>query len=275
MIHRMHFLTQIAIALLLAVPAFAQTSATRSQNTTAPPTTTADEDAVMELMASAGPLLGIVAPPVLGHPYSAQQVVERSQNLPDGTHIDQKDQGAMLYRDSEGRTRFDEMGNTDLPNLIEITDPVDGYQYSLNPNTHVARRTPFKTQTLDDLKAKTAANAIPPAAASSRPKPQTSTESLGTQFIEGVAAEGTRTTTVYPEGSMGNDKPIASVYESWRSSDLQVEVLLKISNPRIGDTTMSLEKIVLAEPDPSLFLVPAAYKIVDAPTRVPQSAPIQ
>lgn len=270
---KINFHTPTAIALLLVVPAFAQTSATPSQGATASEKATADEEALVELMASEGPLFGMVAPPVTGHPYSAQQIVERAQDLADGTHINQKSQGAMLYRDSQGRTRIDEMGNTDLPNLIEITDPVAGYQYSLNPNTHVARRTPFKPQTLDDIKAQVPANSIPPTAAVSRPKPQTSTESLGTQLMEGVAVEGTRTTTVYPEGSMGNDKPITSVHESWRSSDLQIVVLSKLSNPRMGDSTMRLENISLTEPDPSLFQVPADYRIVDPPARVPGSTP--
>jgi hypothetical protein len=55
------------------------------------------------------------------------------------------------------------------------------------------------------------------------------TEKLEPQTIEGVPAEGKRITTTWPEGSrMGNDRPITSVVESWRSPELQIPLLVTL-----------------------------------------------
>ncbi len=90
---------------------------------------------------------------------------------------------------------------------------------------------------------------------------QTRREGLSTQTIEGVSATGSRTTTVIPAGAIGNLQPIKVVSEQWMSSDLKVLVLTKHSDPRSGETVYRLANIVRAEPDRSLFLVPADYTI--------------
>lgn len=86
-------------------------------------------------------------------------------------------------------------------------------------------------------------------------------ESLGTQLIEGVMAEGTRTTTVIPAGGVGNAQPITIVSEQWFSPDLQVFVLTRHSDPRSGETVYRLANIVRGEQDRSLFEVPADYTV--------------
>ena len=105
-------------------------------------------------------------------------------------------------------------------------------------------------------------------AAAARPHPEMSHESLGTQTIEGVVAEGTRMTMTFPEGSMGNDRPITTVTETWTSPDLKTVLLSKVSDPRNGESTTRLTNIVMAEPDPALFQIPAEYPIVDEPTPI-------
>jgi hypothetical protein len=72
----------------------------------------------------------------------------------------------------------------------------------------------------------------------------------------------------FPEGTMGNDRPITTVTETWTSADLKTVVLSKVSDPRFGDSTTKLTNIVMAEPDPALFQVPGEYSIVDEPTQV-------
>ena len=86
-------------------------------------------------------------------------------------------------------------------------------------------------------------------------------EDLGQQQIEGVTATGTRTTTVIPSGAIGNEQPITIVSEQWFSADLNVLVLTRHSDPRVGETTYRLTNISLAEPDRSLFQVPSDYTI--------------
>lgn len=71
-------------------------------------------------------------------------------------------------------------------------------------------------------------------------------------------------TTHFPAGSsMGNDLPVDSVNEMWTAQQLGTTVLSKSSDPRSGDSTMTLENIVAGEPDPSLLRPPAGYRVVD------------
>jgi hypothetical protein len=86
-------------------------------------------------------------------------------------------------------------------------------------------------------------------------------EDLGEQVIEGVAAKGTRTTTVIPAGAIGNELPITVTSEEWISLDLKVLVLTKHADPRSGETTYRLTDITRGEPDPSLFDLPAGATI--------------
>lgn len=87
-------------------------------------------------------------------------------------------------------------------------------------------------------------------------------ESLGTQMIEGVQAEGTRTTLTIPAGAIGNDLPIQVVSERWYSPELQTVVMTKHSDPRMGDTVYRLTNINRNEPASSLFQAPADYTAV-------------
>ena len=92
------------------------------------------------------------------------------------------------------------------------------------------------------------------------------TESLGTQVIEGVKAEGTRITETIPAGSIGNDQLIQIVTERWNSPDLQMVVMSKRSDPRQGETTFRLTNNNRADPAATLFEVPADYTLEKAPT---------
>jgi len=91
------------------------------------------------------------------------------------------------------------------------------------------------------------------------------TEDLGSQTIEGILANGVRTTRTIPAGQIGNDKPINIVTEVWTSPELKTVVYSKRSDPRMGEQVFRLTNIARSEPDPALFTVPADYKIVDGP----------
>lgn len=93
------------------------------------------------------------------------------------------------------------------------------------------------------------------------------TESLGRQTIEGVIADGTRTTSTVPAGMMGNEQPLQTVTESWYSPELQVTILMKRSDPRTGETITRYTNISRTEPPHSLFEVPPDYKTSEAPAR--------
>ena len=100
---------------------------------------------------------------------------------------------------------------------------------------------------------------------------RTTKEELGQQSIEGVMATGTRSTTIIPAGSsIGNAQEIKIVSEQWFSPDLEVLVMTRHSDPRVGETIYRLTNIVRAEPDPALFVVPGDYTIKQRGIRSPQ-----
>jgi hypothetical protein len=99
-------------------------------------------------------------------------------------------------------------------------------------------------------------------------------ESLGKQNIEGVEAEGTRTTVTIPAGEIGNERPIEIVSERWYSPELQLVVMTRNSDPRSGETTYRLTNISRTEPAKSLFEVPADYTVREGKPLPPAMAPL-
>jgi len=231
----------------------------------------------------------INGPTVKGAPYSAQAVNEMVQTLADGNRITHTST-STLYRDSQGRERREETPSR----AIFITDPVEGVSYTLMPNRKEARKSSqhsvgfittggggvgvgagrgggtvatetrtftmnssgsgaetfvFSTQDVNSLKAKPVV------------------ENLGTQTMEGVSAEGTRTTVTIPAGQIGNEQPIITVTERWYSPELQVTVMNKRTDPRTGTTTYKLMNISRSEPSPALFQVPSDYAVIEPDTR--------
>ncbi len=221
------------------------------------------------------------AKPVTGAPYSATAQTEITQTLSDGNRIVNKTT-ASIARDSMGRTRREQqMGalgpwKMKAPDLIFINDPVSQTHYVLNPADHTARV--MKPGAMPPLPPPPPGAQVGGVIAggpggnftfrTSGPPPdpaQVKKESLGTQVIAGVAADGTRETRTIPAGQIGNERAIQIVSETWYSPDLQVVVMSKRSDPRFGDTTYQLTNIQRQEPDASLFQVPAGYTVQSGP----------
>jgi len=224
-------------------------------------------------------------------PYSASIKNESVQTLADGNRIVHNSTGTVA-RDSQGRTRQDTMlpaiGNlsaANVPHLVFIHDPVAQTSYTLNltdktahklppiPPTQVGAPDPASSDMLFIQTGGPAAlpGPLPPPMVVSRKalpkteKGQVSTEDLGSQTMEGLYVTGVRTTRTIPAGQIGNEKPITVVTEVWTSPDLKTVVYSKRSDPRMGDQTFQLTNITRSEPDPSLFTVPAEFKLVEGP----------
>jgi len=235
----------------------------------------------------AGEMVG--GSPVKGAPYSAQAVTQSTQALADGNRI-VNNTSASVYRDSEGRERREQS----LPNIgglsaqgaptktIFISDPVAGVNYSLDPSAKTAVKLPAMKMGPPPPPGGSPATFVKgvPAIAGGMASgganvmffrsgvsdgAAPAVEQLGSQVINGVSADGTRTTVTIPAGQIGNDKPIQMVDEVWRSSELQVIVQSEHSDPRMGSTTYSLTNISRSEPSPALFQVPSDYTVTDAP----------
>ena len=253
-----------------------------------------------------------------GRPYSAEATTEFTQVLGDGNKIARK-VTVRIYRDSDGRTRREELGTDGTVRAVSIYDPVAHVSYVLDPATRTARKAtmrivyPASAAALTDedkkkIEAKMAADRgssesaagkialvapadvpAPAAAGEVRRREQIEAgaggrgrgvqpariaqdakeESLGQKLIEGVMADGKRVTTVLPAGAIGNQQPITVLTEQWFSPDLEILVMTRHSDPRTGDTSYTVSNIGRAEPQASLFDVPADYTILESPYRAP------
>ncbi len=258
--------------------------------------------------ATFGPPPPFAFPVVTGAPYSGEQGGENVKILTDGTRITHKMTGSKMWRDSEGRTRTERpLGiGPDLaaiPVIIEITDPIAGYTYTLDTQNKVAHRQALPapgTRPAGLMASSTGSgsvgstsvvtfariapppasvaaggsgggragvmtSALPPPPPDAPGRPRISNESLGTRSIEGVIAEGTRHTMVYPVGTMGNDREFSVVNETWMSPDLKILILSKTDDPLNGESTFGIRNLSRTPPDPSLFAVPPDYTVIDEP----------
>jgi hypothetical protein len=215
---------------------------------------------------------------VTGAPYSATEVTMSQQVLPDGNVIQRQNQ-TTFYRDGQGRTRTETtMKHPDgtTTQHVMVHDPVAGVIHEIDPQNKVSRDSMFNAPQRDStfhVPQEGAGGAGRPqgmrgpqgqdrAMAQGRAaNPNVSTENLGTQTINGVSATGTRIVHTIPAGAEGNSLSIQVVHETWVSDELKVPVMVKHSDPRSGTTTTQLTNIVRAEPDPSLFSVPAGYAV--------------
>jgi hypothetical protein len=208
--------------------------------------------------------------PVTAAPFSAQVIVENTRTLANGVHISEKSAGA-LYRDSQGRVRHEKPrdGNAEI---AIIDDPVAGVQYRLHLFQHTVTQFSYNdTETASNperearRRAEEAERAIKTSNEASNLKKsregvsEPKTESLGVQMIEGVQAQGQRSTRTVAAGAMGNDKEFDIVQETWYSPALQMVVMFKMTNPARGDLTMRLANINQSEPAHSLFEPPSDF----------------
>lgn len=255
-------------------------------------------------------------------PYSAEAVTESTQTLSDGNRIVNKST-AMIYRDSEGRTRREQTlralgpfaNGGDPPQTIFISDPVAGVNYMVEPRSGKARVMPPMRVTVEMPPTGIERTALPPPPGVEKPEfveaaptpfriqvegdpplgkgvpgaavvmgwmdtrnNSARVEALGKQFIEGVEAEGKRTTMTIAAGEIGNERPIEIVTESWYSSELQIVVMTRHSDPRFGENIYRVTNINRSEPPRSLFEISEEQKIkggqvFTAPVRVKRRPP--
>jgi len=214
---------------------------------------------------------GRPGPVVTGAPFSADVTTEITQTLAGGNHIDHVST-SRFYRDGEGRTRREQslsgLGvlapNGNLPPVVFVSDPVAGVNYALSPSDRTATRSTGRGFRLNFEAA--APGAPPRGRGPQKQDPRAKVEALGRRAIEGLPADGTRTTTLIAAGEIGNEQPLQIVHETWYSPDLQINVLTRHSDPRSGETVTRYTNITRTEPPHSLFEVPADYKLTDAAT---------
>jgi hypothetical protein len=211
---------------------------------------------------------GMAGKVVTGAPYSAQAVTQFTQTLADGNHI-QRTTTASMVRDSQGRTRTERSlaaigalaGSGAASKAVFINDPVAGTGYMLDATHKTARQMPAMANRHRSGSPEFSPSTGAASAIKQRSTANIKTDDLGTQVIDGLSVQGKRKTRTIPAAQAGSARDIEIVNETWYSADLQMVVMSRTSDPRFGDSVYQVTNINRAEPDPSLFMVPADYQL--------------
>jgi hypothetical protein len=179
---------------------------------------------------------------------------------------------SLFYRDDRGRMRTESQG------AIVIFDPVAGLSYLMrtsnkmysqsaigNPNGWTWVSAAGSEASVRPSAARQAPGDPAVAMAQRRfglPATQPVTETLAPRTVNGIMANGSRVTITIPKGALGNDRDMKVVNERWYSDELKVLVKSVNSDPRYGVTTYDLTQVVQGSPDPSLFHVPADFRLL-------------
>jgi hypothetical protein len=232
---------------------------------------------------------------VTGKPYKGEAVTSMTQNLTDGSTIQQTIH-AQIARDKAGRTvRIQELGKfgsltaapigtngTDgpAPKLTTIFDPVARLHIDFSSDSKVAHelvvQTPTEGNNLTTQGGFGLSANMPVTMRGRRVVPMMTTpqipsqsdptaEQLGSRTVAGVSVIGTRTKTVIPSGTIGNNSDITIVRETWFSPELRMVMESTQTDPRFGQTTYSVTDLDQTDPDEGLFQVPPGYTVQTAP----------
>jgi hypothetical protein len=193
---------------------------------------------------------------ITGLPYSGDRTSERI--LSDGTRMSQST--VRQFRDSFGRLREEQSGPLfGSLTIVQILDPVAGVEWVLDPANQVAHRMVLQVKSRAGSQSLKPCDSGGPPTTEKMPNGNMMTsQPLGSQTIQGIAACGHRNTIIQKDGTPG------LTTENWLSrEDIGSILLLKDSNPQSGQNITQLVNLKFSEPDPGLFVPPANYRVVD------------
>lgn len=206
-----------------------------------------------------GPAANMI-PAIRNAPFSGVLTSQLEQTLDDGTHIDRESQEVVM-RDSQGRiyrarTIKATENHPHETELITLVDPSRRVEYLCTP-LKVCRSLQYRDPSALHH----------PRGLDSRKNPNVTVEDLGTTEMNGFEVEGKRVTRMIPEGMIGNDRPFSTVEETWHSGQLDIDIQVKKTDPRMGTRTVMMTEIIASEPDAKYFEIPEGYRV--EPMRIP------
>jgi len=211
-------------------------------------------------------LESIVIPPKAQSPFSLSLQTEWVKTLSDGgtiTLINER----RIARDSKGRIYQERWllmpknSHTESRmTTIQISDPNAHTHYNcfMLEEPHQCVLSTFTPSTSAIYKFESPFTGSLPNDAGS-----TMHDNLGKQLISGVETIGTKDTVIYNPGVFGNDRKMTVEREFWYSPQLGINLLSKRTDPRFGTQTFVATNLILSEPDPHLFEIPAGFTVVD------------
>jgi hypothetical protein len=200
-----------------------------------------------------GPAANMI-PAIKNAPFSAVLNSQLDQTLDDGTHINRENQEVVM-RNSQGhiyraRTINIAGSNPHEAQLITLVDPSRHVEYMCTA-LKVCRSLQYRDP--PGLRR--------PRGLDTRKDPNVTVEDLGTTDMNGVQVEGKRITRLIAEGTVGNDRPFTTVEEIWHSEQLDIDMQVKRTDPRMGTRTVTMTELSAAEPDAKYFEIPEGYRV--------------
>jgi hypothetical protein len=214
-----------------------------------------------------GPAANMI-PAIKNAPFSGVLTSQIERTLDDGTRINHENQEVVM-RDSQGRIyRARTIRSTGASphdiQLITLLDPSQHVQYLCTP-LKICRTIRYRDPS----------GLRHPPGFDSRKDPNVTVEDLGTAEMNGIEVDGKRVTRTIPEETVGNDRPFTSVEESWHSKQLDIDIQVKRTDPRMGTHTVTMTNIIAGEPDAKYFEIPEGYRIEPMGAMPTQPRPLE
>lgn len=217
--------------------------------------------------------------------YTAEFTTTSTQTLANGvtiTHVSTEIQAV----DSQGRSmnsRTEAQFSADQPAVTwgNVNNPVENTQINWNSQTREAQviKMPLEAQRQgcwrNDSGSMTMSfgpdetsnappakiHAPPPIHFRQRSAREPQREDLGTTMIQGVEAQGYRSTTTIPVGQIGNDKELVVTEEQWVAPSVGLVMRSVRDDPQQGKTVREVVNLDLSEPPLSTFQPPEGYEV--------------
>jgi hypothetical protein len=207
---------------------------------------------------------GVEVLAIPGKPFSARDNIDWTRTLEDGStvtlHLD-----AALARDSRGRIYRERHGF--IPAGSNKPSPLyDIHLYDPESRSQLLCNGIRRSCVLSDWKPETAFSMRPEGPFDHGTR-TLARESLGSQVIGGIYANGTRETITILPGTAGNNHAIVTTREYWYSDELQTNLAVTRINPAEGKQAIWLSNISRDEPDPNLWKVPSGFTVHDVRSR--------
>ena len=189
--------------------------------------------------------------------------------MPDNSTITTENH-RYLARDMDGRIFQERRGFVSVPNdgkqepqlqAMEYGDPLEHSYYSCNPYAKTCALGRYFVPTMSLI----------PSGLQPDGTTYLTRENLGEDTFEGLDVQRSRETYTYYKQTIGNTNTILRVVDYWYSPLLDINVKVVRHDPRDGEQTLWLTDISLTAPDPTVFQVPAEYKIIDYRHLVPMN----
>ncbi len=197
---------------------------------------------------------GVDIPSIANAPFTAKVLVTWNRPLVGGGMVSRK-YYTRVARDSQGRVRRETRefipadSNAEPPlRTFTILDPVSSTRTTCTQATLSCSTSPFQPRV----------NLTADGGTLSGAGSNVTRENLGRQTMDDLPVVGTRETVT----SQDSTRVVLTHIDVWYSPDLQIDLSVDRSNPRLGELTLKVTELVRGVPDPSWFAVPSGYQVI-------------